>query len=617
MTRAGALRTRRPVSARPGAPARVPRLGAEAYQAASTSHPDLRRWTPLAGSADADLLDERGTIASRSRDLTRNHGIAESALQTQVDNIIGTGLKLVARPNYRALGRTIEWARDWSREVEALWASWANRMDCDAGNSLTFDGLTTLVFRGAWQNGDGLALPLWLPHPRRKFGTRLQVIEADRLCNPFGRQNTERMRDGIEVDEYGAPLAYWVRKTHPGDSYGFIGAATGEWERIPAETEWGRRRVVHLHNKDRAGQSRGVPALASVMRQFKVLGDLTNAELKATAVNAFVALVSESSLSEEALVELLSSDANALKAYQESLDKRGSASIDFNAGQILNLGLGEKFSAFTPGRPSTSFEPFVTMLFRHIAAGLNMPYELLLKDFSKTNYSSARAALLEAWRFFSNRRLWLGTYWATPIYELWLEEAVNAGMVEAPDFYGNFAYYAQARWIGAGRGWIDPLKEANATQLRMQSGMTTLEFEQAEQGQDWEETLEQQAYELARRRELGLDLAPTPAPAPAANVPRAETADDDEPADDDDADPAADENDPPEDARAAQITRLQTALIDAVNRPLVPPTVHVAAPQITVNPPGPTEPAAPPPRQMKIKIRGEAGDDEITVDLGD
>jgi len=78
---------------------------------------------------------------------------------------------------------------------------------------------------------------------------------------------------------------------------------------------------------------------------------------------------------------------------------------------------------------------------RNIAAGLNIPYELLAMDFSRTNYSSARAALLEAWRYFQGRRRWLQDYWLTPIYELWLEEAVNAGVVAAPDYYANrYAY---------------------------------------------------------------------------------------------------------------------------------------------------------------------------------
>jgi lambda family phage portal protein len=143
---------------------------------------------------------------------------------------------------------------------------------------------------------------------------------------------------------------------------------------------------------------------------------------------------------------------------------------------------------------------------RHISAGLNMPYELLMKDFSKTNYSSARAALLEAWRYFQGRRRWLQDTWLNDIYNIWFEEAVNREFIEATDFYtNNNSYsYTRARWVFAGRGWVDQVKEAQAAKLRMEIGVSTLESECADQGLDWEDVLEQRKRERDRMEELGL-----------------------------------------------------------------------------------------------------------------
>ena len=495
-----------PTPARKIDAAGVPRATAEAFTAGSSSHPDMRRWTPMPGSADADLLPELGTIRSRSRDLARNHGVAEGALQTQVDNVVGCGLRLKSRPVAKALGWDAEQAEEWSNLVEMRFAAWWNSPWVDAARTLNGDGLTVQVFRGAWINGAGLALPLWRPDPRAPAATCLQVIEADRLANPNHQPDTERLRRGIEIDEYGAPQAYWIRKSHPGDRFFWNGGFNCDAQRIPAYTEWGRPRVIHVHDRERAEQSHGKPSLASVLRQFKVLGDYTSAELKAAVVNAMVAIITESSVEQEGLVELLSANPDAMKAYQEGLANRKRAAIDFNAGMVLPLQLGEKFSGFTPARPTTAFEPFTLAVFKHIAAGLNMPYELLMKDFSKTNYSSARAALLEAWRFFRGRRKWLATYWMQPVFELWLEEEVGEGRIEAPDFYRLRPFYARCKWIGDGRGWIDPLKEAQAAEARLRNGLTTLEDECAEQGQDWEEVLEQRAREQARARELDLKL---------------------------------------------------------------------------------------------------------------
>jgi capsid protein len=87
-----------------------------------------------------------------------------------------------------------------------------------------------------------------------------------------------------------------------------------------------------------------------------------------------------------------------------------------------------------------------------------------------------------------------------PVYELWLEEAINKGIVDAPDFYERRAAWTRCKWIGPGRGWVDPVKEAKAAQLRMQIGLSTLEDECASQGLDWEEVLEQLAREKGQDR---------------------------------------------------------------------------------------------------------------------
>ena len=483
-------------------------VGAEAFQASSQSHPDLRRWSPFPGSADSDLLPELGRISSRSRDLVRNHGIASGARQTQLDNIVGCGLRLSAKPNWKVLKRDRKWAEEWGNNVEAWYQTWWNTTTCDVAETLTGDGLATQSFNGAFVNGEALTLPLWMPERGYRFSTCLQNVEADRLSNPNHGPNTDRLRGGIEIDGYGKPLAYHIRSVHPGEvffasrSFIFTQGAIGKWDRIPAVTDWGRKRVIHLHDKERSGQSRGIPALAAVMRQFKVLGDFTTAELKAAASNALVAMVIESSIEQEGIVNLLSQDAEALKKYTEGLSTDKRSAIDYQGAMILPVPMGTKISSVSPGRPSSSFEPFVTTLLRHIGAGLNIPYELLLKDFSKTNYSSARAALNEAWRFFRGRRKWMASYWYAPVYALWLEEAVNAGIVDAPDFYENWEAYCRCFWIGDGRGYVDPLKEQQASRGRMEDSTSTLELECAEQGLDWEEMLEQQARELQRRKEL-------------------------------------------------------------------------------------------------------------------
>ncbi|MDR2902503.1 MAG: phage portal protein [Lactobacillales bacterium] len=457
---------------------------------------ELASWQPGNGSPDSDLLPELSTIVARSRDLSRNHGVASGAIQTLSDNIVGVGFRLSSKPDYKMLGKSKEWEEEWQQKVEGLWQTWANTFECDAAKSLNFNGMTTQVFKSCLINGEALALPLWLPD--RRFATTIQLIEPDRLSNPKGAPDNDTLRGGIEIDGYGASVAYHIRKKHPGDFW--AGTASEEWERVSAMTPFGRRRVIHVHDIDRIGQSRGKPVLSAIMPMFKMLDHYERSELQAAIVNAMIAAFIETPMDGESLNELFGGDGD------DYLKHKKDWKVKLEGGSIIPIFPGDKIAPFTPSRPNSAYGSFIENVLRHIGTGLNIPYELLLKDFSKTNYSSARAALLEAWRYFNGRRAWLAAYWATPIFELWLEEAVNKGLIDAPDFYENKYSYARCKWIGPGRGWIDPVKEAEACRIRMEIGLSTLEEECASQGLDWEEVLEQRAREQSKIKSLGLNI---------------------------------------------------------------------------------------------------------------
>jgi lambda family phage portal protein len=477
-----------------------------AHVAASLEDARLAAWVPSPGSADADLLPELPRIASRARDLARNHPIGAGVRQTLNDNIVGSQLRLSSQPKYRMLGWDKDAASEWANATEDRFSTWAETAECDAARTQTLLGLTLQALAGALINGDALALVMWLPRKDGQWSTRLQMVEADRLATPPWLVNDKTVRGGVKIDDYGAPLGYWIMKNHPGDRYGVLPADRGQWTYVPAFTPWGRRRVIHLFDKERSGQSRGKSVFAAVMREFKMAGEYLGSELHAAVANALIAAFLESDLDPQSVAELFGTDPNDATGYWKTVsDKWNRKKLE--SGLMFTLPVGTKLSSHNTSRPNVAFDGFMESVMRHMAAGLNIPYELLLKDFSKTNYSSARAALLEAWRYFLSRRRWLKEQWLDPIYEAWMEEAVNLGRIEAPDYYENRFAYTRCRWVFSGRGWVDPVKEADAAKIRMESGLSTLELECAEQGLDWEEVLEQRAREKARMESLGLNFA--------------------------------------------------------------------------------------------------------------
>jgi lambda family phage portal protein len=465
---------------------------------------NVRDWNPGLGSADADLLGDHGDLVSRSRDLDRNNGIARGALQTHVDNIVGTGLRLTPRPNYRALGWEKEQADEWSEGVYSQFIGWADTTACDATDFDTFDGLCQQAQRSGLSGGEVLSVPLWITDRSDDWGTKLLMIEADRLSNPGTVLDSADVRAGIKFDGVGRAIGYYIRNTHPGDWYTRQVLDPDQWAFVPRRGVRNRLRVLHCFDRERPGQSRGKPLMTPIMREFKQADRYVGAELDAAVVNAMVAGIITTPMDQETIEGLFQTETSR-EWYLNA--RKSHALAGLSAGSLIPLMPGDDIKPFAPARPATAFAAFIENILRIMGVGMDLPYELLLKDFSKTNYSSARASMLEAWRSFNRRRDSLGTKWGDPIYMLWLEEAVNAGKIEAPDFYQNRAAYGRCRWIGPGRGWVDEVKEITAAKLRIDSGISTYEDECARQGVDWREVAEQRKTEQDFFKQLGIDPA--------------------------------------------------------------------------------------------------------------
>lgn len=486
------------------------RMGSRPYGAADYTSQELQSWTPTIGSADSDYLNDRDAIVSRARDLVRNSGWASSAISKHLDNVIGSGFRLSAKPDYRALGLDSAWARDFAQEIEGRWRLYAEDQDnwIDATRHHNFNGLLGLAFRHNLTDGEAVALALWLEDkPSGKAKTTIQMVDPDRLSNPDNAFDREYLRGGIELNQYGAAIAYHFRCAHPADWYGT--AKSHEWVRVERETAWGRRLVIHAYDKERTDQTKGIGILTPVIERFKMIDKYDRVELQAALLNATYAAFIESPFDHELLAEVLEGENNSLLKYQSQRQEfHSNRGITVQGIRIPTLFPGEKLNMQQATRPAYQFADFEKACLRNIAAGIGMSYEQLTQDWTSTNYSSARAALMEVWKFMSRTRNRFADQFATPIFMLWLEEQIVDGAIKlprnAPDFYTGKPAYARCKWIGQGRGWVDPVKEAQASQMRMDSAISTLEDECSDQGKDWEEVLIQRKRELDKCDELGI-----------------------------------------------------------------------------------------------------------------
>jgi len=510
-----------------GQPPVVHALGG-AYEGASRIARETARWSAPIFSPDREINLDKQTIDARARDLIRNDGYMMGAVATHKDSIVGSHFILNSRPDYRALGLDETWSEEFQEEVESKFALWGESIDCwpDASGRNTFTGIIRLGLGTFVHSGEIVATAEWKRSVSRPFSTCVQLVDPDLLCNPDDRQDTERLRRGVEIDRFGEPTGYWFRLGYPNDLH--LSTNGYRWKHVPARKPWGRPQVIHIIEQMRPGQTRGVAEMVATLKEMRMTKRFNEITLQNAVINATYAATLESELPREAAYELIGAGAGAsaggtmayMQQYMAALDAyyENASSIAIDGAKIPHLPAGSKLNLHSMGTPGGVGTEFEASLLRHIAASLGLSYEQFTRDYTKTNYASARASMSETWKYMQSRKRIVADRLATNIFSLWLEEAINKKIItslprNAPSMYDNplnRAAYTRCDWIGASRGQIDELKETQAAVLRINAGLSTREDEMARLGKDWRVTMRQLGREQRYMDEYNLSFNTEP-----------------------------------------------------------------------------------------------------------
>lgn len=528
-----------------------------AYDGANRYDEQLKLWQPVTMSADAEILPDKESADARSRDMVRNDAYVQGGVALHRDNIVGSQFVLNAKPSSRALLGTQDdvWETEFQEEVEELFDLAAESPDnlFDAAGMNTFTGLIRLAVGVHVFAGEVLATVEWVKDGR-PFNTAIQMIDVDRLQTPPIHSMSRQIRGGVKRDMRGKPLSYFIRRSHPGDLMpAYPGYGAREYLEVEHSKPWGRRQVIHLLEQSRPDQTRGIGEMTAALKEMRVTKKFRDVTLQNAVVQALYAAAITSDLPSETVFaqmgggqlspeQVQKATENYAKGFMSTIAQfTGSAkNLHVDGVRIPHLMPGTKLEMISPGKGGPIGMDFERSLLRYIASALNVSYEQLSRDYTNTNYSSARAAMAETWKFMLARKKMIADRFATIIYRLWLEEMVNAnalttfpasraGMLYTNDRL-NMAWEALARcdWIGAARGQIDEKKETEAAILRMGANLTTLEEETSKMGGDWRKKLRQRARERALMERLGLNPDPQPAAAGAAPQEKREEESEDE-----------------------------------------------------------------------------------------
>lgn len=445
--------------ARPKADLRGPRMLRARYDAAQTSDENSNHWAQADYlSPDASLLPEvRRKLRARARYEFSNNTYCNGMVRTLANDTIGTGPTL----------QLLSGDKDADLQAENAFWKWCQRVRWAE---------KLQIMRMAWAR-DGETFATFFTNYALRSAVKLdfRVYESDQVASPTMTLGPESVTDGVYFDDFGNVAAYTLLKQHPGDSYQWLGI--NDYEIIPAAD------MIHLLNRDRPGQSRGVPEITPALPLYAQLRRYTLAVIAAAETAADIAGVVQSMAT--------ATDPDEV----EPLD-----AIDIARRQLLTMPKGWGIQQLKAEQPTTTYEMFKRAILSEIARCLNMPYNVAAGDSSGYNYSSGRLDHKTYYKSLRVSRSYVENECLDRILERWWEEAaLRPGVL--PESLRNLPEPPPHEWRWDGDEHVDPTKEATAVEIKLRTGQTSLPDEAARQGTDFEALQQKQA------RALGITVA--------------------------------------------------------------------------------------------------------------
>lgn len=485
------------------------RLGARMFAA---TQPDRlgTAWggTPL--TADQVVDRNQTALVARSREQSSNNDYARSFLRMCRQNIVGPqGVQLQAQ-SIDDKGKLDTLA---NQAIEAGWWEWSQRENCDVTGKRSWRAIQANCITTAAKDGEFM-VRLVFGREAGPWQFAVQVLDPQR-CPIF--MNDERppqgafIRQGIEFNRYGRPLAYYFSTTDETESdYRWGGK---HFVRVPADE------IVHGFLEDMVGQKRGLPWMATALFRMRQLNAM-----------------------EEAAIIKARTGANQMgfitwkEGFGPKLDDDDELLIDSEPGEWNVLPEGAEVKDSAPQYPSGEYEPFYKRALRGMAAGFGVLYNNLASDLEGVNFSSIRQGTLDEREHWKDLQEWLIESLIQPVFNAWLPRALLQGKLivkgrplkaERIDRYRNVSWQAR-RWQ-----WIDPRADVDAAVEAKNNMLTSPGRIIREQGQDpdsvWREAARDVAAMIEAYKAEGIDEAtakelvllsmgrpqPKPAPAPA------------------------------------------------------------------------------------------------------
>lgn len=455
---------------------------------------------PTLRSFDQEARITHLPASAQARHAASTNGYIAHGIEILQSVIVGTGLRPSVMPVAAELGWSDDAAREFGNAVERLFAEWANDpASCDATGRSTFGALQGQWLKSQILTGDGMALLDYGPKQNAAWRSSVALVDPIRIRTPGFQTYGVTVKDGIEIDSRGRPMAYWVREVN----------SPGQTKRIPTFLPNGTRMFLHVFDGD-AGAIRGVSPIAAAIGSLLQSMSAVDAGILSAHISAMMVGTLTSDLPNEAIIRALGGDgADPLTrimenrvAWHEGL-KQSKADVDLGSARVVTLSTGERLDLHSVTKNFDAFDVILRHSLKEVAGALGVPYECLANDRSEASYASLKHATVEQRATAARKRAVLVEPFCAWALENVVQEAIAMRRLEFPtigpyrrmsalDAFRELKRFAlRSKWIGPAIADPDPLREARATQLRVQMGLSPLSDEIEATGKDAEETFDQ------------------------------------------------------------------------------------------------------------------------------
>ena len=444
----------------------------QAFTGAGTGRRAASWYAPLTGPTKA-LTADLPKLINRSRAAIRNDPWASSGLEKLVANIVGRGITPKSLAKEVAL----------REQLQELFLQWSDESDADG--LLNFYGQQSLAARGYLEAGECfIRLRPRKPEDKLSVPLQLQIIEAEYVPLSYNetKGNGNTIKAGIEFNQLGQRVAYWMHREHPAE---FSFDAT-KLHRVPADN------VLHIFEPLRPGQLRGQPLLTQVLLRMFHLDKFDDATLlRQEIANLFTGFIKKPS-PEQGQVD-------PLTGKPLDYDLNGLPMVAMEPGTMQELAPGEDIEFNTPPGTGSDYPDFMRMQLMAISAGMGLPFELLSGDMNGVSDRALRLILNEFRRRIQQIQHNQMIYqFCRPVWNRWLELAVLSGAITAPDFRRDRLKYAKVKWIPHGWPYMHPVQDMQAQNMAVRSGFKSRSEVVSEQGYDSEQIDEEIAADNRR-----------------------------------------------------------------------------------------------------------------------